>query len=93
MPATWRHPPWSTSTTGFILASQDPLSWLQTIASDRSSLRFVALFVAYARTGQELVLVYRQLGLRFNVHDIIYQNLIVAIALFAATAASPGRIT
>ncbi|MDA0336714.1 MAG: hypothetical protein O2782_16240 [bacterium] len=43
--------------------------------------------VAYTRQGHELSLVYRQLGLRFTVHDIIYQNLLVALALFAATQA------
>ncbi len=43
--------------------------------------------VAYTRQGHELSLVYRQLGLRFAVHDIIYQNLLVALALFGATQA------
>lgn len=42
---------------------------------------------AYIREGHELSLVYRQFGLRFAVHDIIYQNLLVAMALFAATHA------
>lgn len=43
--------------------------------------------VAYVREGGQLALVYRQLGLRFAVHDIVYQNALVAVALFAATAA------
>lgn len=41
----------------------------------------------YVREGHELALVYRQLGLRFTVHDIIYQNAMVAVALFVATRA------
>jgi hypothetical protein len=43
--------------------------------------------VIYSRQGHELSLVYRELGLRFAVHDIIYQNLLVTLALFAATRA------
>lgn len=43
----------------------------------------------YVRQGHELGLVYSRLGLRFTVHDIIYQNLLVAVALFAATRARP----
>ncbi|MBT3223668.1 MAG: hypothetical protein HOM68_15505 [Gemmatimonadetes bacterium] len=42
----------------------------------------------YVQQGHELSLVYRHFGLRFAVHDIIYQNLLVALALFAATRAN-----
>ncbi len=43
--------------------------------------------VSYIRQGHELSLLYRPFGLQFAVHDIIYQNLLVALALFAATRA------
>ncbi|MFC1525330.1 hypothetical protein ACFL6X_00790 [Candidatus Latescibacterota bacterium] len=46
------------------------------------------LAVAFAREQHILRLTYATLGLEFTVHDIIYQNLMVALALFAAT---PGR--
>lgn len=42
----------------------------------------------YVRQGHELSLVYGGLGLRFTVHDVIYQNLLVAVALFGATRAN-----
>jgi hypothetical protein len=41
--------------------------------------------VAFARQQHILELTYSTLGLKFTVHDIIYQNLMVALALFAAT--------
>jgi hypothetical protein len=54
-----------------------PANWL--IGEDSGAV--------YLREGHELSILYRQLGLRFAVHDIIYQNLLVALALFAATRA------
>lgn len=42
----------------------------------------------YLREGHQLWLVYPPAGFRLQVHDIIYQNLIVAVGLFAA---SPGH--
>ena len=47
--------------------------------------RFEGLAVEFIRQQQVLTLAYADLGLRFTVHDIIYQNLMVAVALFAAT--------
>jgi len=41
--------------------------------------------VAYEQDRHLLQLTYTELSLRFKVHDIIYQNLMVAVALFVAT--------
>ena len=46
------------------------------------------LAAEYTRQEHVLELAYPALGLRFTVHDIVYQNLIVALALFAATPGS-----
>ena len=44
--------------------------------------------VEFERQDHVLLLVYREFGLQFRVHDIVYQNMMVAVALFAAT---PGQ--
>ncbi len=43
------------------------------------------LGVVYRQQRHVLLLVYEELGFHFRVHDIIYQNVMVTIALFAAT--------
>ncbi len=50
--------------------------------------RLEGLAGAFVRQRHVLQLVYGDLGFRFTVHDIIYQNLMVGVALFAAT---PGQ--
>ena len=50
--------------------------------------RWEGVGVAYVQNRHLLQLVYTGLGLQFKIHDIIYQNLTVAVALFAAT---PGH--
>lgn len=50
--------------------------------------RLEGLAVEFIRQRHVLQLVYADLGFRFTVHDIIYQNLMVGVALFAAT---PGQ--
>ena len=47
--------------------------------------RWEGVGVAYVQDRHLLQLVYTKLGLQFKIHDIIYQNLMVAVALFAAT--------
>ena len=44
--------------------------------------------VEFVRNHDSLQLVYKGLGYQFTVNDIIYQNLMVAVALFAATPGS-----
>ena len=51
--------------------------------------RWDGVAVEFVRQQHVLQLVYRDLGLQFTVHDIIYQNVMVAVALFAAT---PGTL-
>ncbi|MFH1567777.1 MAG: hypothetical protein ABIL09_07230 [Gemmatimonadota bacterium] len=48
-------------------------------------LRATDVAALFQREGHGLRLSYPGLGLQFTVHDIIYQNLMVAAALFAAT--------
>jgi len=50
--------------------------------------RLEGLAVEFIRQRDVLQLVYGDLGFRFTVHDIIYQNLTVGVALFVAT---PGQ--
>ena len=47
--------------------------------------RWEGMGVAYVQNRHLLQLAYTGLGMQFKIHDIIYQNLTVAVALFAAT--------
>ena len=52
--------------------------------------RVAGLAIELVRQEHILKLAYPSLGLEFTIHDIIYQNLIVGLALVAATP-GPGR--
>lgn len=73
----------------FLLREQLSALYLLAMAPAVNGLfRVAGLAAAYGREGYILELAYPSLGLTFTVHDIVYQNLIVALALFAATPGS-----
>ena len=77
--------------TGLLFLLREPGSQLYlgfTVPIVNAAFAWNGLPCRYAQEGSMLYLVYANPGLRFAVHDIIYQNVMVGAALFVAT---PGR--